>query len=404
MIERGFLCDYRIFAPQSDLDLTNVAVSGTTGDFVPKQLAEATKRSRVTGDIVENYGRSARGMLGITFATSVELASETAARFRAAGVPAECVSAETPDLLRSAIMRRFMRREILQLVNVDLFGEGTDVPALEVVSMGRATASFGLYAQQFGRVMRTLEGKTHGLVLDHVGNVLRHGLPDAPREWSLDRRERRSRGGQQSDVPIRACAKCAAVYERFRICCPMCGHTPVPQSRTAPEHVDGDLTELDASTLARLRGDMAKADDAPLIPYGATPEVKGAIWKRHRERTRAQADLRSMMALWSGWQQHMKRTDAEQYRRFYHGFGVDVLSAQTLAAREADELTVRIQGVLDAAGVVQKGEAAMNTSHRIRVTRRCGAVEETTYDAFVLPCPACGLRSCFVVSVEVVKP
>ena len=36
------------------------------------------------------------------------------------------------------------------LVNVDLFGEGFDLPAIEIVIMARPTASFILYTQQFG--------------------------------------------------------------------------------------------------------------------------------------------------------------------------------------------------------------------------------------------------------------
>jgi superfamily II DNA or RNA helicase len=100
--------------------------------------------------------RLAPGKLGVTFDTDVDSATETAAAFRAAGVPAEVVSAKTPDALRAQILRRFKNREILQLVNVDLFGEGFDLPAIEVVSFARATESFALYCQQFGRALRLM--------------------------------------------------------------------------------------------------------------------------------------------------------------------------------------------------------------------------------------------------------
>ena len=190
LIDAGYLTDYRIFAPASDINLANVPVSDTTGDFSAPALRDAAKRSHVTGDIVENYMKIAPGKLGVTFCVSVELAGETAARYRAAGVPAEMVSANTPELERAAILRKFARRELLQLVNVDLFGEGFDLPAIEVVSMGRPTASYGLYVQQFGRACRPMENKDRAIIIDHVGNVLRHGLPDAPRIWTLDRRDR----------------------------------------------------------------------------------------------------------------------------------------------------------------------------------------------------------------------
>jgi len=350
LINDGYLTDYRVFAPASDIDLSNVPISATTGDFQATALRDAARKSHITGDIVDSYLRIARGKLGVTFCVSIELAQETAARFRAAGVPAECVSSETPEVVRAAALRRFAAREILQLVNVDLFGEGFDLPALEAVSMGRPTESFGLYAQQFGRALRPLAGKTEAIIIDHVGNVIRHGLPDGHREWTLDRRAKRARSSAD-DIPLRACPQCTGVYERFHKACPYCGYAPEPVSRSAPEHVDGDLMEMDAAFLARLRGE-ADLSRGPKIPHNAAPEIRGAILKRHRELVETQTNLRNGIAWWAGWQRSLGRSDSEGYRRFFHEFGVDVASAQTLKTKEAAELGAKLQAVLNANGIV----------------------------------------------------
>jgi len=352
LVEAGYLTDYRIFAPASDINLANVPVSDTTGDFSAPALRDAAKRSHVTGDIVENYMKIAPGKLGVTFCVSVELAGETAARYRAAGVPAEMVSANTPELERAAILRKFARRELLQLVNVDLFGEGFDLPAIEVVSMGRPTASYGLYVQQFGRACRPMENKDRAIIIDHVGNVLRHGLPDAPRVWTLDRRERRARNKEELLQPVRVCPECTIVYEKFHLACPHCGHVPVPKSRAAPEHVDGDITELDPAVLARLRRE-SDMDAAPKVPYGANDAIRGAIMKRHRIWKESQRGLRETMALYGGWQKHLGRPQREAYKRFFVEFGVDVATAQGLPTSEATELNARIAAHLTANGVVQ---------------------------------------------------
>lgn len=366
IINMGYLTDYRIFAPPSDLDLSQVATSQATGDFNADQLRKAVHKSHITGDVVAHYLKLAPGKLGVTFAVDVEAATEIAGAFRAAGVPAEVVSAKTPDHLRAQILRRFKAREILQLVNVDLFGEGFDLPAIEVVSFARPTESFALFCQQFGRALRLMlskdaaavhasltdEGrraaiaaseKPVAIIIDHVNNVLRHGLPDARREWSLDRRDRRS--GKKSDaIPMRVClnADCVQPYERVFKCCPYCGHYPPPPTRSAPEFVDGDLLELDAETLAALRGDIAKIDGDPVIPWGASPEIAGAVRKRHWERQQGQAALRNVIAWWAGLESAQGRGESESYRRFYFKFGVDVANAQTLGAREAAELAERV--------------------------------------------------------------
>lgn len=353
LINQGFLTDYRIFCPPSNLDTSDVPITAS-GELSQKKLAVATKRSTVTGDIVEHYLRIAPGKLGITFAVDIESAGDIAARFRSRGVPAEVVSSKTPDLLRAQILRDFKARKILQLVNVDLFGEGFDLPAIEVVSMGRKTESYSLYAQQFGRVLRLLAGKERGVVIDHVGNVLRHGLPDKRREWSLDRRNSGVRNAPDENViPLMACASCTQAFERIFSACPHCGVArPVPAARSAPEFVEGDLFELDPEVLARMRGEIDEFDGPAAIPYGASEIVKASILKKKWERDTVQRDLRNTIATWAGWHKRDHgRTDSEIYRLFYLSYGVDIMKAQTLPAAEATELRNKLQAKLDLAQI-----------------------------------------------------
>lgn len=356
LIERDYLTDYRIFAPPSDIDLSQVTTSAS-GDYSPPKLKAARRESHITGDVVEHYLRIARGKLGITFDTDLESATETAAAFRAAGVSAEVVSSKSHDEFRRSTIRKFRNREVLQLVNVDLFGEGFDLPAIEVVSMARPTQSYGLYCQQFGRALRPMEGKDRAIIIDHVGNVLRHGLPDAYREWSLDRRERRSRSAPADAIPVRTCLnpECLSVYERIYKACPFCGFDVVPSSRSAPEYVDGDLFELDPAVLAALRGEKARIDGDARIPHGAAPAVAGAIRRTHWERQEGQKPLRDAIALWAGWQNTLGRADPEVYRRFYFKFGVDILTAQTLGATDAAELTERVNAELSRHSITSLG-------------------------------------------------
>jgi hypothetical protein len=297
----------------------------------------------------------------------VETATDIAARFNAAGIPAAIVHAGTSDEDRARHISSFARRELLQLVNVDLFGEGFDLPAIEVVSMARPTESYSLYAQQFGRALRLLispdlhavwEGltpeqrlgrilestKPRAVIIDHVGNVERHMLPDAERIWTLEPSKGEPSGRAKNEVPMRTClnAECLAVYERTHPFCPLCGHTPVPARRTGPELVDGDLTELSEDALARLRGrviDLAST----FTPHVGVPHVANlANAKRHRHDIECQKALRESLAWWAGIQRRDGRSDRESMRKFYHTFGVDVLSAQALKAADALPLADKI--------------------------------------------------------------
>lgn len=348
LIDMGFLTEYRVFAPPSDFVRPGADAIGATGDFGHVKLKAAVKKSHIVGDVATHYQRIAPGKLGVTFTDSVETATEIAAQFNAAGVPAAVVSAKTPDAERIAILRRFKNRELLQLVNVDLFGEGFDLPAIEVVSMARATESYALYVQQFGRALRLLDGKLFALIIDHVGNVERHGLPDARREWSLDRREKRGKSKASDAIPVRACPACTAVYERIYNACPFCGHIMTPAARSGPEQVDGDLIELDPAALAAMRGEIEKVDMHPEayrheLAKKYTPLVgQLAGVKRHVATQEAQEALRGSIAWWAGYQRAQGRSDSESYRRFYFKFGTDVLTAQTLKAADAIELAGRV--------------------------------------------------------------
>jgi DNA repair protein RadD len=376
LINTGYLSKYKIYCPPSDVDISNVHITAG-GEFNQQELSSAIHASRtIVGDAVRHYLERAAGKLGISFTVDVAAATELAAAYRQAGVPAEVITGKTPPLLRADIMRRFRRREILQLTNVGIVGEGVDVPAVECVSMLCHHNSFNLYAQEFGRMLRLLlpdniasnwntytdefrlrylaqSDKPYGILFDHVGNVLRHGgPPDVPRVWTLDRRNKRS-SGPSDVIPYRICAnpECVQPYERIHKCCPHCGFYPEPVSRSAPEFVDGDLLELDERTLAAMRGEIARIDGDPVIPWGATPIVEGAVRKRHWERQQAQSDLRNALAWWAGLQDSQGLTESQSYRRFYHKFGVDVAGAQTLGSREAGELAEKINRELTTNGI-----------------------------------------------------
>lgn len=366
LIDNGHLTDYKILAPHpADFDMEGIEISPTTGDYNNDQARRRVKSSvTIIGNVVETYLTHARGKLGITFAVDVEHATDIANAYNAAGVPAQVVHAETPEADRRRYMRMFKNRELLQLVNVDLFGEGVDVPAVEVVSMARPTASYGLYAQQFGRALRLLvsvmlrarwhkysseerlafiaaSDKPFALIIDHVNNIITHGGPPdwRTKPWTLDARVK---GSKATDgIPLRACANraCLQPFERIYPACPHCGWVPpLPGGRSHPSHVDGDIVLFTDEMLAALFGQKEKVDGPCYVPQGLGPIVARAIQKSHRSRQEAQVDLRSVMGLTLP----PNVDERINNRKFFHTFGVDTLTAQGLGYADAHELRQRI--------------------------------------------------------------
>ena len=348
LIRAGYLCDYRIFAPLTYMPLTDDDV-GASGDYSQAKLKAASRSSPIVGDVVASYKKFAAGMQAVVFATDLETAASMSASYNAAGIRAEVVSSLTPDRERSELLDRFERRELQVIINVDLLGEGFDVPGIESVIFARPTKSYGLYCQQLGRGLRPLKGKTHALIIDHVGNVVAHGLPDSARVWDLDGRDKRpAASNSDDDIPLRYCVECTQPYKRIYTECPWCGHIPRPDPRGGPEFRDGDVFEISPEILARLRGEIATIDTDASVVYermiaaGTPRAIAGATYKNITARTSMQAALRTCMNWWGGMQNARGLSDREAYRLFFHTFGVDVLTAKTYNRRDAECLANKI--------------------------------------------------------------
>lgn len=370
-IDNGYLTDYVIRAPMpADLDLSDVEVGGS-GEYNQKQLRRAVHRStKIIGNVVDTYQRYTPGKLGIAFAVDIEHAKALTAEFNAKGVPCELITADHSEEERRLILRRYRNRETLVLVNVDLFGEGFDLPAIEVVMFVRPTASYSLYAQQFGRGLRLMidksfmamwesytpeqrkaiiaqSGKPVAHIHDHVGNVLHfYGPPDKPREWSLERGGRRS--APSDAIPLRVCLNtmCLQPYERFYPRCPYCGmEPPAPVAPSLPQEVDGDLTLYTPEMLKRLFGVEALEHALAIqpsqfcaIPPGMDQATVRAIQRRHQEKLQQQGRLRELMPL------VMPPTlePRAAQRKFFLRYGVDVVQARLLGAKDTEDLVERV--------------------------------------------------------------
>lgn len=397
LIQWGFLTDYRyVCETVADLDLSKVALAAD-GDYNKKKLSTAVHASkRIIGDVVDAYLKWGSGKLGITFATDIEAATEYADAFRRAGVAAEVVTGKTPDGLRQSILARFRRGDIKMLVNVDLFGEGFDVPAVEIVILARPTKSFSLYAQQVGRVLRIMveawlakqwgsftdgerlahiaaSRKPVGIVVDLVGNVFVHGVPDSLRRKSTLERRAASGGSRERDpdvIPQRMCTNvnplCLRPYERHLTSCPYCGFSPEPGGRSSPEQVDGDVGELSTDALRLLRGEVEANLAPPKYPFGASGAIRAGIWNRHQEKVSEIGALQHAMSVWGAGQSALSQkplSDREQARLFYLTFGMDILTAQSLKRAEAQTLREKIERIIAIDNIRVADNNAWNSEH-----------------------------------------
>ena len=233
LIQQGYLCPYRYFAP-SVADLSGLKRKGF--DFDPESASELLMRRAVYGDVIENYRKYADGLQTICYCSSIKHSIAMADEFQKAGINAVHFDGNTPAAERRQIVKDFRDKKIRVLCNVDLISEGFDVPDCWCCILLRPTMSTALHIQQSGRALRPQPGKT-AIILDHVGNYTRHGLPDDPREWLLNSKlPQRQKYKTDGTLAVRQCPECFFTFPSGPSVCPNCG-TEIKKTRQEIENI-----------------------------------------------------------------------------------------------------------------------------------------------------------------------
>ena len=218
LIENHYLAPYRYYGVQ----LADASKLHTRhGDYDREEVEELMNQSAIFGSAVDNWLKLAKDKKTIIYCSSIETSKRTAKAFQDAGVMAAHLDGTTPKLERDRVVAEFRSGKIKVLSNVDLFGEGFDVPDCETVVLLRPTKSLTLHVQQSMRSMRydPKNPEKVAIILDHVGNYRLHGLPDDEREWSLEAKTKK----KQDEAPIKNCPQCFSVVPKTSKRCPYCG-------------------------------------------------------------------------------------------------------------------------------------------------------------------------------------
>lgn len=367
LIKLDMLSPYKVYCT-SRVDTTGVK-KDSDGDFNKNQLYIKTKEADITGDAVEQYLKHLNGKPVITFCINIEHAKEVAAEFTARGIPSVAVSSKTALSERQRVLAEFKAGKWLNLVNVDLFGEGYDCPAISGVIMLRKTASFSLYKQQFGRMLRKADGKLFGVLIDHVGNtqsmMVNYGLshPHDDPAWTLDREIERKKSNTEDgedDGPVETmeCQEChyfGVVGEDFIDgVCPECGHKETEEEQVKRvreiKTQAGELIELPMDAMNEL---IAKREEMykPVRDFAQNISdhfaYKRQAVNNHVLRQSALDILRYHIQEWS--EKHWKESGKSHkliQMDFESTFGINILKAQAMTASQMNDLTMRIKQCL----------------------------------------------------------
>lgn len=277
LIGQGHLSRFKYLGPPCRVNMKQV--KSHHGDWDREQAANLLDNPAMNGDVIKHYAKHLNGMPAIAFCSTVAHAESVAEQFRASGYRAESVDGKMPNDVRDDRIRAIGDGRLNVLTSCELIGEGLDVPLVYGALLIRPTKSLSVFLQQIGRVLRPAPGK-ESVILDHVGNYLRHGLPDMDRTWTLDA----GAGKEKCDEKIKQCPVCFFVHDPAPEC-PNCGYMYKVEKKTVRQmkYNDADLAEIritdeEARTLLSKARTLQQFHDAAKLT-GKKPGWAFMKWK-----------------------------------------------------------------------------------------------------------------------------
>jgi len=285
LFDYGFLAVPVYYAPKTAIDVSSLRKMA--GEFSKQESAELMDKPSITGDAVAHYRKYALGCKAVAFCVNLKHAEHVAEQFRAAGIPSATIDGTLTRDERRQRVADLTAGRVSVLTSCEIVSEGFDLPSVDAAILLRPTASLALHLQQVGRALRVSPGKQQAVILDHVGNCLRHGLAEERREWSLEGGSAKKR--KKDDLlDTRQCEKCYAVFTGTS--CPQCGEERVSKAREL-EQREGELEALDAEKVAASRMRLREEGKAQtLADLMALAKQRGyrAGWAIHRFNARKQ--------------------------------------------------------------------------------------------------------------------
>lgn len=253
LMDNNRLAKYRAFAPEH-IDLSGIGK--VAGEYNQGKLSMRMSDRYLVGNSVNYYLKHGENKPFITFDVSVANSKMMEQAYRDAGISAAHMDGETPEDERRRIARDYAKGHIKMLCNADLLTFGYDLASASgikgVCIQGmidrQPTLSLTKQMQKWGRFLR-YDGEIHKL-FDHANNLEEHGMPCDDRDWTLEGKEKITKGEQaERTVQTMSCSACYFVHKPSDHC-PNCGYE-YPKMGRDIEVIDGELVEVEIANKKR---------------------------------------------------------------------------------------------------------------------------------------------------------
>lgn len=175
-INKGALVPFHYYGIYDETDYSSLHL--VKGHYDEKELNETYIGNVKRYDLIYKYYMKYRSKMALGFCCSRRHAEEMAKEFCKRGIEAVAVYSNADGEFsedRDKAIEKLKNQEIKVIFSVDMFNEGVDIAALDMVMFLRPTESPIVFLQQLGRGLRTSKGKEYLNVLDFIGNYEKAG-------------------------------------------------------------------------------------------------------------------------------------------------------------------------------------------------------------------------------------
>lgn len=332
LVKEGWLVYPRVYKPEKEIaDKFKI----TRGDYDTRQQEEVFSRKTIIGDAFEHYHQYLDGLPTITSCVSLKHAHDTMNYYKR---EAKAHNKEWNIVMVQG--GRKYEKQLYDAINglasgsvnnimfVDVFSEGVDVPACVGLQKLRKTTSLVFELQVDGRILRPMwpdnfnqykstaeqrlqaiarSAKPYAVLLDHAGNYYTHGHPIIPRQWGLEDTDT-GRKVEQSDPQITTCPDCNSIWPGIVRICPACGceiKESRDNSRRNPEVIKEMLQEagdFSLEDLDKMASFVGRLDNMNVEEQ--RKKMLGALRYMERDKVKAVASTIGYKKSWTDTMYH----------------------------------------------------------------------------------------------------
>lgn len=209
------------------------------GEFSQKLNIKLNDPKRIFGTVLENWRRlNPEGLSTIGFAPGVKESRFFYQRFIANDITSAHVDGERVAIAtrnssgiiedveymsdtasREAVFEGSRNGDIQVIWNRFVLREAIDLPHVYCCILACSMGARSTYLQSAGRVLRYHPDLDHVVLIDHGGNIDRHGLPNQEQDWELGDTNRSISTKRKETLQSQKSAD-----SQEEICCPKCDH------------------------------------------------------------------------------------------------------------------------------------------------------------------------------------